>query len=269
LVRVLTLNVWARHGNWPARRAVLREGLRALEPDLLFLQETVVTGDDDQVSDVLGDGYRRWHLGGREADGTGLSIASRWPLAAREERDLLVTSRVDPRELAARVAVARVDVPGAGEVLLVHHKPTFRLGFEHERELQAVRSARFVAELAGSRPVVLAGDFDAVPDTASIRFWHGAQSLDGVSVCYQDAWDTVRGGEPGYTFTPDNPLVGAGNWPLVAPRRIDYVMVGCGGTGPRLRIADCFLAFDRPVDGVWASDHFGVVADLEPLPVEP
>jgi endonuclease/exonuclease/phosphatase family metal-dependent hydrolase len=267
-VRVLTLNVWARHGDWPARRVVLREGLRALAPDLLCLQETVVTDDYDQVLDVLGDGYQRWHHDGREADGTGLSIASRWSLAARWERDLLVTSRVNPRELAARVAVMRVDVPGIGEVVLVHHKPTFRLGFERERELQAVCSARFVEELAGSRPVVLAGDFDAVPGTASMRFWHGAQSLDGMSVCYQDAWDTVHGGEPGHTFTPHNPLVRAGNWPLVPPRRIDYVMVGCGDTGPRLRVADCFLAFDRPFDGVWASDHFGVVADLEPLPAE-
>jgi hypothetical protein len=26
----------------------------------------------------------------------------------------------------------------------------------------------------------------------------------------------------------------------------------------------CELVFDKPVDGAWASDHFGVVADLEP-----
>ena len=32
---------------------------------------------------------------------------------------------------------------------------------------------------------------------------------------------------------------------------------------PTLPIIDCRLAFDQPVDGIWASDHFGVVADLE------
>lgn len=268
-MRVLTLNVWARHGDWAARRAVLREGMRMLNPDLLCLQETVVTGDYDQVLDLLGDGYQRWHQEGREADGTGLSMASRWPMGARWERDLLVTSRLDPGELGARVAVARVDVPAIGEVVLVNHKPTFRLGFERERELQSVCAARFVSELAEQRPVVLAGDFDAVPDAASIRFWHGAQSLEGVSVCYQDAWDTVHDSVPGYTFTPDNPLVREGNWPRVPPRRIDYVMVGCDDTGPRLRIADCLLAFDQPLDGVWGSDHFGVVADLEPVGATP
>ena len=34
--------------------------------------------------------------------------------------------------------------------------------------------------------------------------------------------------------------------------------------GPTLAIKRCERVFDRPVDGVWASDHFGVMADLEP-----
>ena len=51
-------------------------------------------------------------------------------------------------------------------------------------------------------------------------------------------------------------------------RRIDYVMVRCGIHGPTLDVVDCRPAFDEPVDGVWASDHFGVVADLA-VPVKP
>ena len=51
-------------------------------------------------------------------------------------------------------------------------------------------------------------------------------------------------------------------------RRIDYVMVRCTDHGPGLDVNACELAFDQPVGGVWASDHFGVVADLE-LPRRP
>jgi endonuclease/exonuclease/phosphatase family metal-dependent hydrolase len=51
-------------------------------------------------------------------------------------------------------------------------------------------------------------------------------------------------------------------------RRIDYLLVRCGDHGPTLPIADCRRVFDQPVEGVWASDHFGVVADLE-LPRRP
>jgi endonuclease/exonuclease/phosphatase family metal-dependent hydrolase len=34
-VRVATLNLWGLGGDWPARRAVIADGLRALRPDLV------------------------------------------------------------------------------------------------------------------------------------------------------------------------------------------------------------------------------------------
>ena len=75
-------------------------------------------------------------------------------------------------------------------------------------------AARFVEQLVAGRTlhVVLAGDFDAVPDAASVRFWSGR--------------------------------------------------VRCGDHGPTLYVSACNLAFAEPRDGVWASDHFGLVADL-------
>lgn len=47
-------------------------------------------------------------------------------------------------------------------------------------------------------------------------------------------------------------------------RRIDYLLVRCGDHGPSLHIADCRRVLDQPVGGVMASDHYGVIADLEP-----
>ncbi len=112
------------------------------------------------------------------------------------------------------------------------------------------------------------GDFDATPDAASMQFWRGRRSLDGVSVCYQDAWETVRPGEPGPTFSAENPLVRAGEVATAVSRRIDYVLVRSGIHGPTLQVLACHRLLDEPVDGVWASDHFGVVADLA-LPDHP
>jgi endonuclease/exonuclease/phosphatase family metal-dependent hydrolase len=264
-VRVATLNLFGRDGAWADRRSVLRDGLRELRPDLVAFQEAIVTDGYDQVVDLLGPKYHVAHQAGREANGSGCSIASRWPLAEVREVDLFVTPRVDPDELAGRMAVAEVlSTDAIGPLLFVNHKPSFRLGLEHERELQAVTSARFVEELIGERRLhaVVAGDFDAVPDAASMRFWRGLQSLDGTSVCYRDAWEHTNPGDPGHTFTSGNPLVTAGNWPLELGRRIDYILVRCCSHGPTLDVATCAQIFDQPVDGVWASDHFGVVADL-------
>jgi endonuclease/exonuclease/phosphatase family metal-dependent hydrolase len=96
------------------------------------------------------------------------------------------------------------------------------------------------------------------------REWTARQALDGMSVCYRDAWESVHPHEGGHTFTPENPIMVGGDWPF---RRIDYVLVRCGEhEGPTLPIDDCRLIFDQPVDGVWASDHFGVCVDLAAPP---
>lgn len=64
------------------------------------------------------------------------------------------------------------------------------------------------AGLAAASPDVLASQETVVtPDSASVRFWTGRQSLGKTSVCYQDAWAAAHPGEPGHTFTPRNPLV--------------------------------------------------------------
>jgi endonuclease/exonuclease/phosphatase family metal-dependent hydrolase len=150
-----------------------------------------------------------------------------------------------------------------GPLLFANHVPNWQLDFEREREAQALVAARFIEGLVGERElhVVFTGDFTADPDAASVRFLSGRQSLESVSVCYRDAWESAHPGEPGHTFTPRNPLMADWDWPF---RRLDYIFVRCGEHGgPTLAIADCWLIFDEPKDGVWASDHFGVVADLE------
>jgi len=265
-LRVLTLNLWGQHGSWPARRAVLRDGLCVLRPDLIALQELITSDTYDQVSDLLGPDYTILHQTGRGEDGSGASIACRWPARNVQAADLHLTSRIDPTiGWIGSVTAVEVRVPGAiGPVLFVHFKPSWQWGFERERELQAVAAAQFIEAIVGQRVmhVVLAGDFDAPPEAASMRFWHGRQSLDGISVCYADAWQSVHADAPGHTFTPQNPLVVTGEMPLERGRRIDYILVRCDDHGPSLDVPACTLAFDTPVNGTWASDHFGVVADL-------
>jgi endonuclease/exonuclease/phosphatase family metal-dependent hydrolase len=260
VARVVTLNLWGIRGEWASRRRVIAEGLRELRPDLVAFVEAIVTDDYDQVLDLLGPGYHVVHQAAREPDGQGVSIASRWPIDAVHEVDLHVTPRT--ADFACVTLVAEIAAPEPYRPLVfVDHVPSWQLQFEHERELQALTAARFVEELAGDRHVVFAGDFTADPHSAGVRFLTGRQSLDGTSVCYRDAWESVHPGEPGETFTPRNPLVYDWDWPF---RRLDYVLVRCGEHGgPTLAVARCERIFDEPVDGVWASDHFGVVADLE------
>src|SRR5262249_43675276 len=65
------------------------------------------------------------------------------------------------------------------------------------------------------------------------------------------------------TYTRDNPWPRM-DWPF---RRIDHILVRLvrGGV-PSLTIRGCERAFDEPVDDVHASDHFALIADLDPPP---
>ncbi|HEX3590111.1 MAG TPA: endonuclease/exonuclease/phosphatase family protein [Pseudonocardiaceae bacterium] len=255
-MRVATLSLRGTRDEWAARRGVLRDCFRRYSPDLVTFQESVVTGGYDQVHDILGPGYHVVHQTVRGEDGRGVSTASRWPIHDIVEVDLDVSARTLGYACTSLVAETFAPAP-IGRVLLVNNRPGGRLDMEREREIQAVRAARTVEELAARRPahVVVAGDFDADPDAASLRFWCGRQSLHGLSVCYRDAWVAAHPADSGHTRVPGGLPFG----------RVDYVLVRCGPDGPTLAVEGCERILDEPVDGVWASDHFGLIADLVPL----
>jgi endonuclease/exonuclease/phosphatase family metal-dependent hydrolase len=261
-IRIATLNLWGRNGNWPARRNLLIDGFRRLRPDVVALQETITLDGYDQAADVFGPDFQIVHQSvGLIGDGNGIAIASRWPVGEVQDVDLHLTKRT--ADFPCGTVIAEVMAPEPfGPLWFVNHFPNWQLSFEYEREVQTVAVARAIEELLirQERHVIVAGDFDAVPDAASIRFWTGKQSLDGISVCYRDAWESAHPGELGHTFTPENPNMTDWDWPF---QRIDYILVRCRQHGgPTLKIASCDRIFDEPVNGTWGSDHFGVVADL-------
>jgi endonuclease/exonuclease/phosphatase family metal-dependent hydrolase len=269
-LRILTFNLLSPdHADWPRRRAVIRNGLDQLRPDVVALQETVWGHGYDQASDLLGSDYQVVRHSARSADGVGAVLASRSRFGSVREVDLHVTPRVTLPWAAA--VVAEVELPPPyGLSLFAHHKPTYEIGYARERELQAVACARFIEDLIAARDlrVILLGDFDDSPDSASIRFWTGRPSLHEMSVAYRDAWEATHPGHPGHTFSPTNPLTRAGEMSLELGRHIDYILVRCGIHGPTLDVTSCRRVFDQDEDSVWASDHFGLLAEFE-VPVHP
>ena len=258
-LRIATHNVWGLRGDWEQRLQILRAGYERLSPDVVAFQETIVRDDVDQARSIVGDGYHLVHQRAREDDGQGVTTASRWPVGDVIECDLNVTPRTG--EFACTTLIVEVLAPEPlGRVWVANHLPDYQLDHEHERCLQAAVAARTLERLATERPahVVVAGHFDADPQSASLRFWTGRQPVEGFSVCFRDAWDSAHPAEEGHTFVPTNPFSVDWDWPY---RRIDYVLVRCGRHGgPTLSIGACRRTFDGP--DTTASDHYGVVADL-------
>jgi endonuclease/exonuclease/phosphatase family metal-dependent hydrolase len=243
--------------------------MEELQPDLVAVNEAIQTDDYDQVREFLGDGFHVAHQRNRELGdggdvepGQGHSLASRWPITAVHEVDLHVTPRTEG--FACGLLVAEIQAPDPfGPIVFAYHNPNWQPAYARERELQAVAAASFLDQLVGKRNlhVVMAADLDSDPSSSSARFWTGRQSLEGASVCYRDAWESAHPGESTTTFgDPANPLVKDWDWPF---RQIDYIFVRCGEHGgPTLQIRACARVFDRPIGGVWASDHYGLYADL-------
>jgi endonuclease/exonuclease/phosphatase family metal-dependent hydrolase len=245
--------------DWTRRSALTAATLRRLDADVVALQEVPVAGGT--VEELIGSGYTVTPFSRAADDGVGGALATRVPHRVVEEVDQRCTPRTQDFPWCATLVV-EVDT-AVGRTLVAHHKPSWQFGYEHEREQQALAAARALERLAvDADHVVVLGDLDATPDAASVQFWRGRRSLEGTSVCYQDAWETLHPADPGYTFDARNPLVRAGEVATAVSRRIDHVLVRAGVHGPTLQVVSCARVLDEPVGDVWASDHCGVVADL-------
>jgi len=256
-IRCVTYNVLSPDNrDWDRRRHVIRDALHELDADVVALQEVRVA----DVDELLGPGYCVTPFSAVSDDGVGAVLATRRPHTVLEEIDQRTAEHGDDLPWCATLVVELEE--SVGRLVVAHHKPNWPFPLEVEREQQALRAARAVERHAGDGPAVVLGDFDATPDAGSVQFWRGRRSLEDVSVCYQDAWETVHPTDPGLTFSAENPLVRAGEVATAVSRRIDYVLVRAGRHGALLEVVRCDRLLDQPVGGVWASDHYGVVADL-------
>jgi endonuclease/exonuclease/phosphatase family metal-dependent hydrolase len=271
-LRIVTLNTWNTEGD-PRRPSLINRELRRLDPDLIALQE-VVQDPKVRMLDTLLEGLNV-HVTHQADLQTfappfadrygGSAVATRWRHHPVEILDLRLP---DARDVPWATLAVVVEVPDAGEMLFIGATAAWRLGAEAARERQAVALSDLDARHRRELPTVIAGDFNAGPDAASIRYLTGRQSLHGRSVCYHDAW-AVAGEGPGDTWTVDNPNAAVGAELIVGQpnyrKRFDYVFVGGWDNHPNVygRVAAAKFAFDQPVDGVWLSDHFGVVVEIE------
>jgi endonuclease/exonuclease/phosphatase family metal-dependent hydrolase len=272
LLRILTMNVQNDEGD-ARRQKVLNAGLRRIAPDLVAFQEVGFGPGRSQLDGLLeGTGLHGTHQAGVLAYDMpfadrygGAAVATRWPHRIVEVLD---QRRADAPDVPWCTLAASAAVPGLGEVLFIGTTFSWRLNAESARERQAVALTDLDARHRGALPTILAGDFNAGPEAASIRYLSGLQSLGGRSVHYHDAW-AVAGDGPGHTWTDQNEGARDEIAALVGQpghrRRIDYVFVGSRDAHPGVscRIESARLAFDQPTDGVWPSDHFGVLVELE------
>jgi endonuclease/exonuclease/phosphatase family metal-dependent hydrolase len=269
-VRVATWNLWWRFGPWRQRRDAIAAVLAHARPDVCGLQEVWASPDEHLaalLAEQLGMHWtwtpspapERWQQ--RLGDPTvqvGNAILSRWPILDQAAQPLPGTGPNAGRT----VLFAHIQTP-TGPLPYFTTQLTSTIGQSQVRCRQVAALARFVAaHPSPGFPPVVTGDLNAEPDADEVRRLGGHKTAPVVpGLVLVDAWGYADPPGPGWTWDRRNPHVAATGEPSA---RIDYVLVGLPTASGAGRIRSVRLIGDQPVDGVWPSDHTGVLAELQP-----
>ena len=262
MLRVMTLNLWGEQGPHQRRLQVLLAGLEQLQPDVLALQEVrEVPGTlANQAETIAGRlGYQHAYAPATEWGGgmEGVAILSRGPILGTESAELPGATPTERRV----VLLCRCET-AAGPVHVYATHLNYRLGDGLVREAQVQALDEFAAAHPSDIPQFLMGDFNATPAHDEIRFLRGQTTLGGRRTYWQDAFARLHPDDVGYTWAKRNPYTAKLAW-LEPDRRVDYVFVSPMRGNGRGTVRECRIVIDEPAaDGVWASDHFGLYAEV-------
>jgi endonuclease/exonuclease/phosphatase family metal-dependent hydrolase len=260
----MTLNIWNLSGPWRQRREEICVWIERLHPDVVCLQEVVEAGDGRNTASWLAASPQLSALGYAATMGPGLgldgagwfgnAVLSRHEVSASQVVPLPALEHEDEGRVLLHVRTAGVDVFCTHLNWQYHHADVRRA-----QVLEIDTAVKRLADGASPMPPVLAGDFNAEPMSDEIRFLTGDAVLDGRSTYFQDAWRVAGGAGPGWTWDNRNPFAAHEHEP---DRRIDYVLVGWRREGGAGRVESARVVCDRALTGTYATDHYGLVADL-------
>lgn len=256
---VLTLNLWGHKGKYETRSSLILESLSELNPDLAGFQECLRANCTDRISDDLS--LRGYHLAFGEAIAVsdrayGNLVASRWPILYQQVHALPSTHNAEPR-----VALCVVVETPVGPQSFICTQLSWEPQHASVRQAQIIALRELVIrEYSGYllAPLVV-GDFNACPESDEIGLLTRSKDPKSNSL-FTDAW-SVCGEGSGITM-PTGPYLGRHDH--YVERRIDYIFVGpsCGIGHIEPRVMSCRVVFNVAREGIFPSDHFGVLARL-------
>lgn len=261
-LKLVTINTAKGDGPYARRMELLAAGLERLAPDLVLLQEALVTEDGDwHTARMLGErltmqmAYAPARLKERSVEGrlydctSGLGTLSRFPITAT----MALPLPSDPAD-GERIAQC-VELGVDGRRLLIAN---VHLSHLHDRDdLRRAQLAKVLAHpwwLAHRSARLIGGDLNTPIESVPALFSESA-GWD-----WRDGYTYGDGHEPRATFpsalSPD------------AGRCIDFIISLAPVAEGQPRFRDAAIVLNEPVDGVHPSDHRGVMTTLSLNEVE-
>ncbi len=248
-LKVATLNLFNRMGEWGHRAPLVIDQLEQLLPDVIGLQEVDMVLDQGmwiarQVNQRLPGvpHYRIKHAVNPDTRASFHGIATLTRIGADEHEvlDLMSFERV-AQKLVLRVGGQQVTFVNTH----LHHPPEAQQERVHQLEWLLAWLDRDTRRL----PTVILGDFNAYAEPPE-------PAVTLMKSRFRSAYEAVHGREPEKTWT--TPVNTYDNSPHGT---LDYIFVS-----PEWRVVDAGLAFDTPSPhnpNLFPSDHLGLYAVLE------
>lgn len=242
-LHVATLNIRNIADRWEERLPLLLADMRALQPDVIGLQEVVYPMEQDRLLGAAGEAryraIRAW--AGRPEYGNSLLV--REPLEATTDERL----ELDRNRSAIR---AIIRLPGGSRLLYaathLHHVPAD----ESVRDEQVARLIEWLDSAPSAAAQVLVGDFNAEPDEPACARLRAAG--------FRSAYLEANGAEPAVTWPSG--IQAPGMDTDGEPGCLDYIWLRGA-----VRAVDARLTFDRPAvtdPTLFPSDHLGLAAHV-------
>ena len=268
----MTIATWNING-MQARLGFLQHWLRARQPDLVMLQELKQTGDRFPHAELDGLGYRAVVHGQKSWNGVAiLTHVERVGEARAVTRDLPGLEQHGARLVGAEVQVAGLGLLSCTSVYVPNGRTVTHPEFTHKLTFLdgLVRYAR--AARAGPGAVLIGGDFNLCPgpldtwheDAAERAIFHTAAERERFGALLDlGLVDLFRHCNPGtrqYSWWDYR----AGSFHKNQGLRIDFLLAGAA-LAERTSAVRIDRDYRKKQDGMIASDHAPVVAELAPV----
>jgi len=246
---IMTYNIWFDSQNWPARRNIMLQEMRAADPDIICLQEVIQRTNLPNQAETLADSLGYFYaFSSRDAQGAptrfGNAILSKYPIVA--ENNIALRPLNDFR------TALHIRVEKDGNILDVYNTHLHNAAVNtHIRQEQIQDLLGFIDETKAEESLIfLCGDFNANPD------W------EEMNLVYEHFVDIY----PVFHENHLDPEHGTLNYHLDhQQRRIDYVFFAKASVD-RLGPVSAEILLDQPSStGIYGSDHFAVLGALNIL----
>lgn len=245
-VKVATLNLFNRMGDWDSRARLVVQQLVKLLPDVIGMQEVDLGLDqgmqisraaNEQIAE--GEHYRIKHATtpGIRANFFAIGTLARVPCVEHQILDFMTFERIAQRLV--------YEIDGSRFALVNTH-----LHHPVEAARERADQAEYLLDWLDRQPqlpLVVLGDFNA---------YEGEPTVILMKSRFRSAYEAMHGTEPGQTWpTPVN------TYDNSPPGTLDYIYVS-----EEFRVIEAGLAFDVPSPDnadLYPSDHLGLFASLE------